>query len=98
MTNIRPRVVTKGKVLVEMAHYGGKLSAYRNIVDLICEKKDEVENNSEAYVVLNSLLNQVSEDYNDASVKEVSAKFKLDEILEQEKASSENFGERSDNA
>lgn len=98
MTNIRPRVVTKGKVLVEMAHYSGKLSAYRNIVDLICEKKDEVENNSEAYVVLNSLLNQVSEDYNDASVKEVSAKFKLDEILEQEKASSENFGERSDNA
>ncbi|MCE4994709.1 hypothetical protein [Staphylococcus xylosus] len=98
MTNIRPEVVTKGKVLVEIAHYGGRLSAYRNIVDLICEKKDEVENNSEVYVVLNSLLNQVSENYNEACELEVRANHDLNEIFEQEKASRENFGEESRNA
>lgn len=98
MTNIRPEVVTKGKVLVEMAHYGGKLSAYRNIVDLICEKKDEVENNSEVYVVLNSLLNQVSENYNEACELEVRAKHDLNEIFEQEKNALSQADQSEDNA
>lgn len=96
MKNIRPEVVTKGKVLVEMAHYGGELTGHRRVIDEVCRKMDVA--NNEQYQMLNEILDFIDKEYNDASVKEQNAKFKLDEILEQEKSASVQSANSTDNA
>ncbi|MEB7801080.1 hypothetical protein NGC89_06405 [Staphylococcus xylosus] len=87
MKNIRPEVVTKGKVLVEMAHCGGELNGYIKVIDLIVAKMDDAQ--GETYGVLADLLELVSDNYNQVNILEEKANEKLKDILDKKIASSD---------
>ena len=94
---VREEKVTKGKVLVELAHYGAKAKAFRASIDLIVRKMDLItDKDSKEYSELSEVANLIWAMHDAAEKTE--ANEKLDEILEQEKASSEQRPNSTDNA
>ena len=99
MTNIKEEKVTKGKVLVESTYNGGKATAFRQSIDLIVAKMDNItDKDSKEYSELSEVANLIWAMHDAAEKTEAEANEKLDEILEQEKASSEQRPNSTDNA
>lgn len=97
MKNVREEVVNKGKALVDVAHYGGELKGYRKVIDLICSKMDDAQD--ETYGILGDLLDLVSDNYNQVNILEEKANKKLNDILDKKLASSDEcLATESDNA
>lgn len=98
MKNIKEEKVTKGKLLVESTHNGGKATAFRQSIDLIVRKMDLItDKDSKEYNEFSKVTNLLWAMHDVAEKSESEANEKLDEILNK-KSASENFGERSDNA
>lgn len=99
MKNIREEKVTKGTVLVELAHYGAKAKAFRESIDLIVRKMDLItDKDSKEYSELIEVTNLLWAMHNVAEKTESEANEKLDEILGIEKASSVMSANGTDNA
>lgn len=94
---VREEKVTKGKVLVELAHYGAKAKAFRESIDLIVRKMDLItDKDSKEYSELSEVANLIWAMHDAAEKTE--ANEKLDEILGIGKASSVMSANGTDNA
>lgn len=99
MKNIREEKVTKGTVLVELAHYGAKAKAFRESIDLIVRKMDLItDKDSKEYSELSEVANLIWAMHDAAEKTESEANEKLDKILGIEKASSVMSANGTDNA
>ncbi|MDW4342528.1 hypothetical protein EUA50_12085 [Staphylococcus saprophyticus] len=73
--------VSKGKLLVDATHHAGMGKAFRQTIDLIVEKMDNItDKDSNEYSVLNELLNEIWDKHNEVGKLEVLANEKLDQL------------------
>src|SRR5699024_9967543 len=87
MKNVREEVVNKGKLLVDIANYGGE-AAFRQSIDLIVEKRDNItDKDSEECSVLNELLDELWNKYNVAEKLESEANERMEELMNEKRAS-----------
>lgn len=98
MKNIREEKVTKGKVLVESTYNAGKATAFRQSIDLIVAKMDNMtDKDSNEYSVLNELLNEIWDKHNVVEKLESEANERMKELMHEKKALSQ-AGKHNDNA
>ncbi|MDW3919846.1 hypothetical protein QI291_06860 [Staphylococcus saprophyticus] len=90
--------VSKGQLLVDYAHYGAMGKAFRQTVDLIVAKMDNItDKDSNEYSVLNELLNEIWDKHNEVEKLEAEARKNLDDLM-QEKSASVQSANSTDNA
>lgn len=88
MTNIREEKVTKGKVLVESTYNAGKVTAFRQSIDLIVRKMDLItDKDSKEYNDLSEVTNLLWAMHDVAEKTESEANEKLEEMLNKKSAS-----------
>ncbi|MDW4035428.1 hypothetical protein [Staphylococcus saprophyticus] len=98
MENVRKEVVNKGKLLVDIANYGGEAAAFRQSIDLIVEKMDNItDKDSKECSVLNELLNELWNKHNVVEKLESEANERMKELMNEKKALSQ-AGKQNDNA
>lgn len=74
--------VSKGKLLVDATHHAGMGKAFRQTVDLIVEKMDNItDKDSNEYNVLNELLNDIWYRHSEVENLEAEANEKLDQLI-----------------
>ena len=98
MENVRKEVVNKGKLLVDIANYGGEAAAFRQSIDLIVEKMNNItDKDSKECSVLNELLGELWNKYNVAEKLESEANERMEELMN-EKSASVQSANSTDNA
>ncbi|MCQ9293376.1 hypothetical protein NQ040_05475 [Staphylococcus cohnii] len=98
MENVRKEVVNKGKLLVDIANYGGEAAAFRQSIDLIVEKMNNItDKDSKECSVLNELLDELWNKYNVAEKLESEANERMEELMN-EKSASVQSANSTDNA
>ncbi|MDW3933311.1 hypothetical protein QI291_11955 [Staphylococcus saprophyticus] len=90
--------VSKGQLLVDYAHYVAMGKAFRQTVDLIVAKMNNItDKDSNDYSVLNELLNEIWDKHNEVEKLEAEARKNLDDLM-QEKSASVQSANSTDNA